>query len=79
MVLRDDDSLAIHAWRNLDKHSARFAVRSNAGEGMVVHGHLDGGKLGGAFDPRLHIRRNAHMHVLGARRTKPSEAQFGHT
>ena len=34
---------------------------------MVIHGHLDRRKLRRAFDPGLHIGRNANVHVLPAR------------
>jgi hypothetical protein len=32
----------------------------------MVHGHLDGGKLGGAFDAGLDVLRDADMDVLRA-------------
>jgi hypothetical protein len=46
--------------------TARPAVFPDAREGVVVHRHLDGGKLSGGFDARLHIGRDANVHVLGA-------------
>ena len=45
----------------------------NAGERMVIHRHLDRREFNGAFNARLHIGRNAHMHVLGVNNIGPSE------
>jgi hypothetical protein len=68
MVLRNNHPLVINARRNLNKHPARLAIPPDSGEGMVVHGHLDGRKLSRPLDPSLYVRRNAHMHILPARK-----------
>jgi hypothetical protein len=66
VVLGDDDALVIEARGNLDVDATGAAVGALAGEGMVVHGHLNGGKFVGGFDAGFYIGRDADMDVLSA-------------
>ncbi len=66
MVLRHDHTLVVDTRRNLDIHALRLAVRTVASEGVMIQRHLDGGKLGWAFDAGLHMGRDPHVHALRA-------------
>ena len=65
VVLRHDHSLVIHTRLNFDVHAPGLAIFSHAGKRMVIHRHLDRRKFRRALNPRLHIGRDADMHVLG--------------
>jgi hypothetical protein len=59
VVLGDVESLVVGAGRDLDEDAA-----AGTGEGVMVEGHLDGGKFGRAFDTGFHIGRDADVNVL---------------
>ncbi len=77
VVLGHDHPLAIGTRRNLDIDTARFAVGTFAGERMVIHRHLNRGKLAGALDARLHIGRNTDVHILRVARRGKNQKRKG--
>ncbi len=60
VVLRDDDALMVDSRFNFDVDAS-----SSSGEGVVVHGHLDGRELVCAFDAGLDVVGDANVNVLG--------------
>ena len=63
VVLCDDDAPVVSAGGDFDEDSAAWA-----GEGMVVHRHLDGRVLGGALDAGFDVGGDADVDVLRGER-----------